>query len=278
MRMKEQTTQIKLTKEEELGENQDVHVRYKRGEFCPIHTHDYFELEFLTFGKAVHYLNSKQYEIGKGSVLFLTPADCHRVDFDGEATLWNISFAETAISEKMRKRVYDVSQYHRIVDEETLQKLEESAALLMKETQTTGFVQPLLEYILSLILPEGASEQITPIKNALYFAQTRFRDNPTLAQAARLACLSPVYFGHLFKKTYGVSFCEYVNSQKAECAKILLSSGLSVSQTCFEAGFNSLSNFLRVFKAATGISPKEYQKRNCDKKCFEKNERDKGRQ
>lgn len=268
--MKEQTAQIRLTKKEKLGEHQDVYVRYKREEFCPIHTHDYFELEILTSGKAVHYLNSKQYEIGKGSVLFLTPADCHWVDFDGEATLWNISFADTAISGEMRKRVYDVSQYHRIVDEETLRKLEESAALLERETRTTGFVQPLLEYILSLILPEVQSEQITPIKNALYFAQTRFRDNPTLAQAAELACLSPVYFGHLFKKMYGVSFYEYVNSQKTECAKILLSSGLSVSQACFESGFNSLSNFLKVFKEATGISPKEYQKRTCGKNRFGK--------
>ena len=161
--------------------------------------------------------------------------------------------------------MYDVSQYHRTVDDETLQKLEESAALLKKETETTGFVQPLLEYVLSLILPEGQPEQITPVKNALYFAQTRFRDDPTLAQAAELACLSPVYFGHLFKKTYGASFSEYINRQKTECAKTLLSGGLSVSQTCFESGFNSLSNFLKVFKAATGVSPKEYQKRNCDK-------------
>lgn len=269
MCMKERSTQIRLTKKEELGENQDVYVQYKRGEFCPIHTHDYFELEILTLGKAMHHLNSKHYEIGKGSVLFLTPADCHWVDFEGEAILWNISFAEGAISEKMRKRVYDVSQYHRIVDEETLRKLEESAALLKRETETTGYVQPLLEYILSLILPEGQPEQITPIKNALYFAQTRFRDNPTLAQAAELACLSPVYFGYLFKKTYGVSFYQYINSQKTECAKVLLSSGLSVSQACFESGFNSLSNFLKVFKEATGISPKEYQKRSCGKNRLE---------
>ncbi len=263
--MKERCAEMRLTKKEEFGEDRDVYVQCKRGEFCPIHTHDYFELEFLTLGKAVHHLNAEQYEIGKGSVLFLTPADCHWVDFDGEAILWNISFTERAISEKTLKRVYDVSQYHRTVDDETLQKLEESAALLKKETETTGFVQPLLEYVLSLILPEGQPEQITPVKNALYFAQTRFRDDPTLAQAAELACLSPVYFGHLFKKTYGASFSEYINRQKTECAKTLLSGGLSVSQTCFESGFNSLSNFLKVFKAATGVSPKEYQKRNCDK-------------
>ena len=44
-------------------------------------------------------------------------------------------------------------------------------------------------------------------------------------------------------------------------AKNLLINGMKVTEACFESGFESLSNFLKVFKAQTGQSPKEYQKK-----------------
>ncbi len=243
-----------------LDKSQPISVKKKKSKSVSIHTHDYFELEFVLSGEGEHILNGESFSINRGTVLFLTPVDCHIIKTGGGISLWNISFNHSLLNEGFLTRVYKTRKNHYQVDDTVLSKLEGCAILLEKEVKTTGRVKSLLEYLLSLVLPECEDEKTSALDNALLFAKTRFRENPTVKDASKIACLSPVYFGNVFKRKYGVSFNEYVNIQKVECAKVLLSNGMSVAETCFESGFNSLSNFLKVFKSHTGISPKEYKK------------------
>ncbi|RXS98212.1 AraC family transcriptional regulator [Silvibacterium dinghuense] len=39
-----------------------------------------------------------------------------------------------------------------------------------------------------------------------------------------------------------------------------LSDGLSVTETCFAVGYNSVSAFIRAFKRIVGVTPLEYAK------------------
>lgn len=243
-----------------LGNENPIVIEKKKTRSVPIHTHDYFELEVVFSGEGKHIINGENFNLSRGSVLFLTPVDCHRILTDDVVGLWNVSFNQSLLSDEAISRAYKTKQRHFQIDARTLEKLLSVAGLMKKEIVTTGRIKPLLEYALSLILPEGEVEKTSALDNALLFAKTRFRENPTVEDASKIACLSPVYFGNVFKRKYGVSFNEYVNIQKVECAKVLLSNGMSVAETCFESGFNSLSNFLKVFKARTGVSPKEYKK------------------
>lgn len=224
-----------------------------------IHTHDYFEIEFIIDGEGKHFINDTVYSLKRGCVLFLTPADCHWLKLNGELKLWNISFNGNMISEEFLKRAQKSFGYKNFFKEEELAKLEECAQLISKEIESTGHVRPLLEYILSLILPEIPEGKEKPLNKVIDYVKMYFRESPTIADAAKVACLSPAYFGNLFKNTYGVSFNTYVNRKKVECAKILLANDMNVTEACFESGFNSLSSFLKVFKKETGVAPKEYQ-------------------
>jgi AraC-like DNA-binding protein len=163
------------------------------------------------------------------------------------------------ISEEFLKRAQNSFGYKSFFKEEELKKLEECAGLISKEIESTGHVRPLLEYLLSLILPETAEGKEKPLNKVIDYVKMYFRESPTIADAAKVACLSPAYFGNLFKNTYGVSFNTYVNRKKVEFAKILLANDMNVTEACFESGFNSLSSFLKVFKKETGVAPKEYQ-------------------
>ncbi|MFI3284621.1 MAG: helix-turn-helix domain-containing protein [Erysipelotrichaceae bacterium] len=51
---------------------------------------------------------------------------------------------------------------------------------------------------------------------------------------------------------------EYINQQKVEEAKIMLSKGSSISETSDNLGFNDESYFGKIFKKYTGLSPKKY--------------------
>lgn len=91
---------------------------------------------------------------------------------------------------------------------------------------------------------------------------THFRDNPTLATVSKVAGMSRPYFCDKFKQSTGENFCDYLNRLKIGYAKKLLAStDISITEICFRCGFNSASNFLRVFHAMVDMSPSEYRKK-----------------
>jgi len=82
----------------------------------------------------------------------------------------------------------------------------------------------------------------------------------TMEEVARVAGLSVTYFSKVFKKEAGMPFPEYVNRVRLENVKgLLLSREKSVNESAFEAGFESISHFNRVFKKFEGTCPIRYR-------------------
>jgi len=83
----------------------------------------------------------------------------------------------------------------------------------------------------------------------------------TMEEVARVAGLSLTYFSKIFKKETGLPFPEYVNRVRLEKVKgLLLSKEKSINELAFEAGFESISHFNRVFKKYEGTSPILFRK------------------
>ena len=79
-------------------------------------------------------------------------------------------------------------------------------------------------------------------------------------ELARRVHLSPCYFSKLFKKQTGLTFTEYRRRARIEQAKrLLLDPHRRVSEVAFEAGFESIPYFNRVFRRSLGCSPSEYR-------------------
>jgi len=72
--------------------------------------------------------------------------------------------------------------------------------------------------------------------------------------------ISKYHLLRLFKKYYGQTPRQYVIDKRIEKAKALLQNGMSVTETCFAIGFESVGSFSTLFKTKTGKSPSEYQK------------------
>lgn len=64
----------------------------------------------------------------------------------------------------------------------------------------------------------------------------------------------------LFKRYYGQTPRQYLIDKRIEKAKENLRSGMSVTETCFSVGFESVGSFSKLFKTKTGKSPSNYQK------------------
>lgn len=82
-------------------------------------------------------------------------------------------------------------------------------------------------------------------------------DNPlSLRDMADVAYLSPYHFARVFKGVTGVPPGEFLGALRLERAKrLLLTTGLSVSEVCFEVGYESLGTFTTRFTRLVGVPP-----------------------
>jgi AraC-like DNA-binding protein len=65
-----------------------------------------------------------------------------------------------------------------------------------------------------------------------------------------------------FKMNMGLTIFEYLNKIKIEFAcKLLMNGDLSITEVCFDSGFNNLSHFNKQFKKGTGVTPSEYRRK-----------------
>ena len=97
------------------------------------------------------------------------------------------------------------------------------------------------------------------IVQAKLFIDKNFNNSIDLDNIADEACFSKFHFLRLFKTIYGKTPHQYLIRVRVENAKLFLEKGNSVSDTCFEIGFDSVSSFTALFKQYTKLSPSAYQ-------------------
>lgn len=84
---------------------------------------------------------------------------------------------------------------------------------------------------------------------------------PTVKYFADKVCLSPNYFGDLFKKETGKTAQEYIRNHLIDTAKELIAgTDKSITQIAYDLGFQYSQHFNRVFKKSVGYTPVEYRR------------------
>ncbi len=88
----------------------------------------------------------------------------------------------------------------------------------------------------------------------------------TLESIGNHVHMSPNYLNSLFKKEKGCTIQVYIRDKRIEAAKnMLLYSDYSESAISEFLASSSTSYFIKTFHEMTGLTPKEYQKRNYKK-------------
>jgi AraC-like DNA-binding protein len=83
-----------------------------------------------------------------------------------------------------------------------------------------------------------------------------------LTEISKQACLSRYHFLRLFRDTFATTPHQYLIQRRIEKAKELLRArSLSVTDVCFEVGFQSLGSFSALFRKCVGDAPIKYRRR-----------------
>ncbi len=83
-----------------------------------------------------------------------------------------------------------------------------------------------------------------------------------LNEISKQACLSRFHFLRLFRQAFATTPHQYLIHRRIEKAKELLRSRrISVTDVCFEVGFQSLGSFSSLFRRCVGHAPVNYRER-----------------
>lgn len=99
------------------------------------------------------------------------------------------------------------------------------------------------------------------IERVIRVMAERIDDPLTNDAMAAVACFSPCHFNRLFRRMTGVPPLHFLYAMRLERAKrLLLTTEQSVTEICFEVGYNSLGTFVSRFSALVGLSPSVYRR------------------
>ncbi|SFA85760.1 AraC-type DNA-binding protein [Collimonas sp. OK607] len=96
--------------------------------------------------------------------------------------------------------------------------------------------------------------------NAAMWITAHAHEDIDLERIAIEAGMSPFHFLRLFSRALNVTPHQYLLRSRLRHAARLLADGRSVTDTAYDVGFNDLSNFVRTFHRAAGVSPKYFQR------------------
>jgi AraC-like DNA-binding protein len=110
-----------------------------------------------------------------------------------------------------------------------------------------------------LLQPEIADSE-NRLARAIEYIRQNLHDHISIDEVCDQACMSkPSLFRH-FRNELGFSPNDFISRERIRLAKQRLrEKSKSVTDICYELGYNHVSYFVRQFKKYEGITPKQYQ-------------------
>ena len=104
---------------------------------------------------------------------------------------------------------------------------------------------------------DSESRRVLKVKD---YISRHYKDEIRLENLANMVNMSSTAFSHFFRQRTGKSLSEYiVDIRLGHAARRLVDTTHSISEICYTCGFNTLSNFNRLFRKRKGCSPTEFR-------------------
>jgi AraC family transcriptional regulator len=150
--------------------------------------------------------------------------------------------------QRMKKRLTN----RKLSSEESTADLYRIAERLLAEHRETGLAVSRLPAVRSAT----REELFRRVLRGRDFLLSSLSDSVSLNDAARAACLSPFHFHRAFQSAFGTTPHRYAMRHRLERARHLLrATDRSVTDICFETGFESLGSFSSLFRRTYGVAP-----------------------
>ncbi|HEY5408376.1 MAG TPA: AraC family transcriptional regulator [Ginsengibacter sp.] len=94
------------------------------------------------------------------------------------------------------------------------------------------------------------------------FVMNHYSEEVKIEKIATLTNLTTASFCRYFKSKTHKTFSQFLNEVRIlNSCKLLVNSNMTITQICYNTGYNNISHFNRQFKIITGMTAKEYAKK-----------------
>jgi AraC family transcriptional regulator len=98
------------------------------------------------------------------------------------------------------------------------------------------------------------------VERVITDARERLCEPISLRDMSRVAYLSPFHFNRVFHGITGLPPAKFISAMRLDEAKrLLLNTHLSITDICYDVGYNSLGTFTRRFTQRVGLGPREFR-------------------
>lgn len=110
------------------------------------------------------------------------------------------------------------------------------------------------------VRPSTIAAHHEAVERVIRMMHDRIDEPLTLQEMSRKAYISPYHFNRIFRQITGIPPNQFFYALRLETAKrLLLTTNTSVTDVCFDVGYNSLGTFIRRFTGLVGLSPSRFR-------------------
>lgn len=261
--------------------------RHKKEFTYPIHNHEVYELNYVEHASGVRRIvGDSQEVIGEYDLCLITSPDLEHVweqyqctsddireitiqfDFSlGENTLFGrnpfasitrmMNEARTGLCFPLSAimKVYGLLDSLSVVTD-GFYAVTQFLTILYELSQCEG-ARTLATTSYAKVAVEDDSRRILKVKD---FISKNYMDDLRLPALADMAGMSPSAFSRFFKMHTSRNLSDYIiDIRLGYASRMLVDTVKSISEICYDCGFNNLSNFNRIFKKKKGCSPSDFR-------------------
>ena len=246
-----------------------------------VHNHSHYEILYILDGERILFAEKKQYILNKNSVALVPPYTLHKTVENAEHRQkkyrkYMINFTKDFIgnfSTAMEVDVFSAFQQNQVIFQLNDEEADFVKNIMMEmlkynDAENSCDVQVFRLLLCSLLTFFAKKSEKETVYNdnvltdkIVEYLEKNYEQEITLDVLARHFYISKYEISRIFAKNVGISFVEYLTRVRVENSKKLLrDTPLSITQISELTGFNSSSNFARVFKKITSVSPVQYRK------------------
>jgi YesN/AraC family two-component response regulator len=261
--------------------------RHKSEFTYPIHSHEEFELNFIANAPGVKRIVGDSIEIiGEYDLVLITGKNLEHVWEQHECMSKDIreitiQFSSNLFSSFLNKNQFTsiqkmlwvaqkgisfplsaiMSVYNRLEklasDQDGFYAVMDFFIILHELSLHCDHVQTLSSSSFAKIGIQSDSRRIQKVQK---FIAEHYKEEIRLTQLANLTSMTPVAFSRFFKLHTGRNLSDYIiDIRLGNTTRLLVDTNKSISEICYDSGFNNLSNFNRIFKKKKDCSPKDFR-------------------
>ncbi len=249
------------------------------------HFHRFYEICILLSPHAVHLLEGKRYDIECFDIVGIRPNVLHRTYYpEGEPCKriiirFNIPLKSNIQTMPELKKVFGIFNsdvpifrfppeinkliYRPLNDIYMLGKKPDDISNLQIHLNFLEFLSLIYKYRYENIYAE--EQPSGEIESKMYsitsYIHAHYSEDLSLEQIASDFYISSFYLSHKFKDVTGFTLTDYIHMTRVRNVQtLLLNTKDPITEIAGQCGFQSFSQFNRVFRKLVGMSPSEYRK------------------